>query len=143
MKLLTSSKLIARAERVAIVNQLVRTIGDNGRQFFYNKQTGEYARMHIGMNGRLYWIDERSLIPIYLHSPGSRWRDFSHGGTLRYVIEKLKGYAMTGEPVPNQFGPWKHHDGSDFDLWGYGDDMVAVRETAVELGIVEASDDSK
>lgn len=113
--------------RVSKVNAMIKTIGDCGRGFF--KSNGNYARVELDMRGRVWWVDDYTKKRIYTHYNG-RWRGFSHGGTLKAVVESFKDYIVFNKPLwPKIFGPWPEgYCGGD--LWGYGQDMQKVRDKA-------------
>lgn len=132
---MNEAKLIERQERADKVNQLVRVIGQHGRKFFFDSRKKSYAQMIVGENGRLWWRDENTGKSIYLHY--KYWgRGFSNGGTLRSLVNDLKQWVMSGQPLPERvFGPWPKWY-SNGDLWGYGSDMETVRQLALELGLL-------
>ena len=70
-----------------------------------------------------------------LHSARSKWKGFSHGGTLKALVQYLKRYIWDGEKLPaGSLGPWPHY--GDEGLWGYGEDMMAIMELAEGLGMI-------
>lgn len=122
-----------RLARVDKVNDLVHIIADRGHRFFYNEKKNAYARMYMDVRGRLWWQDDYTDKLIYLHY--KYWkRGFSHGGTMRQVVNMLKRYVLTGVPLPPHiFGPWSETL-CNGDLWGYGkDNMEIIREEAAKL----------
>lgn len=122
-----------RMDRINKVNELTKLIGDLGRRFFFHK--GTYAQMVIDERGRLYWQDQYTNKRIYLHY--RYWkRGFTNGGTLRHLVNMFKRYVMTGELLPQLFGPWPE-EFCNGDLWGYGkENMKLIREKAQELGLL-------
>jgi hypothetical protein len=126
-------KLSQRIERAQQANELLDTIAHSGRRFFYHLT--RVSRFEVDGYGRVWWLDKYRNERQFTHYSG-RWRNFSQGGTLREVVERLRDYIMHGTPVPaNRFGPWPDSY-CNGDLWGYGDDMEKVRSKARELGIV-------
>jgi hypothetical protein len=124
-----------RAERVRQVNCLVILISSVGRRFFNWGRTVDY--MEMDARGRLWWNQRWNDHRLYLHSPRPLGHGFSHGGTLRSLVLALKKYAVTGEQLWwRAFGPWETF-GAD-GLWGYGEDMLVIRDTARALGILKA-----
>jgi hypothetical protein len=123
-----------RQERVDKVNELVRVIGNCGRRFFYSTENDRYAAIEIDKHGRVWWVDDYSGKRIYTHY--RYWkRGFSHGGTLHNLVNAFRDYVSKGKPVSSSaFGPWPDWL-CDGDLWGYGDDMQQIRDTAIRLGI--------
>ena len=122
----------SKQQRVEAVNKLIKVIADHGRGFF---KTGDnYAKMEVDNRGRIWFIDDYTGKRIYTHYNG-RWRGFSHGGTLKDLVKGFRDYiskGVTHSYVP-KFGPWPSHF-CDGDLWGYGNDMVKVRQAAKRLG---------
>ncbi|WP_223483619.1 hypothetical protein [Pseudomonas sp. A-RE-19] len=64
-----------------------------------------------------------------------RWRGFTHGGTLRRLVEEFRDYIRTGTPLsPFYLGPERSFDKSN--IWGYDQaGMQAVREQAGTLPV--------
>lgn len=126
-----------KRDRIDKVNQMIRAIGDRGRRFFYSKSKDRYASVEVDHRGRVWWIDDYTGRRIYTHYR-YRWQGFSHGGTLQDLVGHFRDFIAKGKPVPARcFGPWPSYY-CDGDLWGYGEDMEAVRVAAKELGIIEA-----
>lgn len=124
-----------RLERAADVNDLIRVIGGCGRKFFYYSKEDRYARIEVDHRGRVWWHDEYTNARIYTHYP--RWgKYFSHGGTLKRLVNAFKDYVAKGKPLTSaQLGPWPDWY-CNGNLWGYGDDMQTVRENAQRLGLL-------
>lgn len=129
-----------KQERVEHANQLIRIIGSHGRRFFYRPAADRYARIEL-RNGRVYFIDDYSGRAIYTHRTGftSRWRGFTHGGTLRALVEDMRDYITDGTPVP----AWKivikqrGASGLEGNVWGYdAESAQAVRDAAYQLPII-------
>lgn len=117
--------------RLEAVNELLKTIGDNGRNFFKTKDN--YAHFEIDTRGRVWFHDDYTKKRIYTHYKW-RWKGFSHGGTLKSLVCTLAKFIKTGKQLNHSFGPWSSNY-CDGDLWGYGDSMEIVRNKAVELGV--------
>ena len=133
-----TEKEFQRQLRLQRANALIITISSCGRRFFRQSIDGRVSKFEIAENGRLYYRDKYSdrSLPCS-HTKSKSWqRHFSEGGTLKSLIEALANYIKTGQPInPFFFGPWSPST-CNGDLWGYGDDMVKVREHAQRLGIV-------
>lgn len=135
MKVKTTEK---RQKRIDAVNQLVKVIGSHGRKFF-NYQ-GRFALIEIDARGRVWWSDQYSGKRIYTHYNG-RWKGFTNGGTLKDLVIAFRDFVSNGKPVAAwHFGPWPQHL-CDGDLWGYGEDMSAVRDAASRLGMISTQDE--
>lgn len=132
----TENKLDLKRQRVEHVNQAIRIIGAHGRRFFFNQVADRYASMEVDQRGKVWFIDDYSARRIFTHKTnwGGRWRGFSHGGTLRNLVEALRDYIRTGEPLsPGYLGPERFDDSN---IWGYDEaDMKAVREQAGALPV--------
>lgn len=125
-----------KQQRVEHANQLIDVIATHGRRFFYRQESGRVARLELDARGRVWLIDEYSGARIYTHDTpfGNNWRGFSHGGTMRGLIERMRDYITSGVPLnsgciapPMSYG----------DMWGYGEDAAAaVRAAAAALPIM-------
>lgn len=133
----TENKLTLKQQRAEHVNQVIRIIADHGRGFFYSQATNRYASMEVDGRGKVWFIDDYSGKRIFTQETvwGGKWRGFTHGGTLRQLVEKFRDYIRTGEPLkPSYLGPERSFDESN--IWGYDDEgMRAVREQAGALPV--------
>lgn len=120
----------AKTERLSHANELVRVISKHGRRFFYSAKSDTTARLELDARGRVWWIDDYRGARIYVAYPG-RWRGFSHGGTMRALVEALRDYIQRGEPLhPEYIAPAMSYG----DMWGYGAEAAAaVRAEAHQL----------
>ncbi|WP_223507775.1 hypothetical protein [Pseudomonas sp. BF-B-25] len=125
-----------KRKRVEHVNQAIRIIGAHGRRFFFNQVADRYASMEVDQRGKVWFIDDYSARRIFTHKTnwGGRWRRFSHGGTLRSLVEGFREYIRTGEPLHRGYlGPERFNDSN---IWGYDEEgMRAVREQAGALPV--------
>ncbi len=132
----TESKLMLKQQRTEQVNQVIRIIGAHGRRFFFNQVADRYASMEVDHRGKVWFVDDYSARRIFTHETnwGGRWRGFSHGGTLRSLVEGFRDYIRTGEPLsPFYLGPERFDDSN---IWGYDEDGIkAVREQAGILSV--------
>lgn len=141
-----------RIERLAHANTLIQIIAAHGRRFFWHGgrqvwdegtksstfvPANRTARLEL-RNNRVYHIDEYTQKAIYLHNR-NRWRNFSHGGTIRSLVEAMRDYVMHGTKIPRwqiviaQMGKPDLTD----NIWGYKVEAAnAVRDAAYELPIV-------
>lgn len=148
----------ARLERLAHANALIGIIATHGRRFFWHGGVHVWdpaaqasvlvpadrtARLEL-RRGRVYFIDDYTDKPVYTHPTrfGNRWRGFSHGGTLRALVEDMRDYVTNGTPIAR----WKiviqqlNSPGLEDNVWGYDAQAAAqVREQAYALPIVEAA----
>lgn len=113
---------------------------DDVRKVSYFEPADRYAYFEI-RNGRVYFIDDYTQKATYLAKTGFRnnWRHFSHGGTLRALVEDMHEYIVNGTPVPRwriviqQLGS----NGLEGNVWGYDVESArAVRDAAYALPIL-------
>lgn len=139
------SRVAERRERAEHANQLIRVIADHGRRFFWSELHQRYASIEVDAGGRVWFIDDYSGKRIYTHwTPfGNKWRGFTHGGTLRSLVEKMRDYILAGEQVHlDRIAPTMI-DGKT-NLWGY--ERLAAYEArikAMDLPIITTSGDFK
>lgn len=133
----TENKLALEHQRAEHVNQAIRVIADHGRRFFYSQASGRYACMVVDQRGKIWFIDDYSGKRILTQETvrGDKWRGFTHGGTLRRLVEEFRDYIRTGEPLnPFYLGPERSFNESN--IWGYDEEgMRAVRELASALPV--------
>ena len=125
-----------RQKRAAVINKLIKAIGGCGRRFFFSKRFDRYARIEVDQRGRVWFIDDYTEKRIYTHY--HYWkRGFSHGGTMKDLVNAFRDYITKGVHVPaGMLGPWPHWLAYG-DLWGYGDNaMQEVRDAALSHGVI-------
>lgn len=130
--------MITKTERLQKANELIRVISSCGREFFKHKNNiSEFVFDFYQFNkGRLYYRDKWTLklLPCWKNRDNRRyqskiWCAFSDGGTLKDLIKDLASYIMTGEELPNHFGPWPEWYCSCDNYWGYPkEDMDKIRQ---------------
>ncbi len=129
---------VTKQQRLEHANELIQVIAQHGRRFFYNVTRNATARFELDHRGRVWFIDDYSGTRIYTHRSGfqSNWRGFSHGGTLRDLVERMRDYIVTGQPLsPHWLGPERSF--SNGNIWGYEPDaMEAVRREGAALPII-------
>jgi hypothetical protein len=126
------NKLAAKRHRCEQVNQAIQIIANHGRRFFFCQQKQTYASMQVDGRGKVWFIDDYSQKRIYTHpTPGvAAGSGFSHGGTLKGLVEQFRDYICTGKQINSAYlGLQRSLDESN--IWGYdADSMRAVREQA-------------
>jgi hypothetical protein len=134
----TENQLTPKQQRVEHVNLAIRIIADHGRRFFYCPTSNRYASMEVDQRGKVWFVDDYTGKRIFTHETvwGSRWRGFSHGGTLRALVECFRDYIRTGQPLsPFYLGP-ERNNLSNGNIWGYEPEaMLAVRDLAGALPV--------
>lgn len=123
----------AKEQRLAEANAVIQTVSELGRRFFYNRINDRVAKLEVNSRGLIRLRDDYSGKMVYVYRGGS-WPGFSHGGTLRSLVEALRDYVRFGRPVPRgHFGPWR--DG--YEMWGYPPaDMQTLRERLFQMPAV-------
>lgn len=123
-----------KEERLKRANEFITVIASCGRKFFEHE--GFIATLELSSTGRVFFIDDYTKKRVYTHQYGYRWGEFSHGGTMKNLIQCLRDFITKGEIMyadyfqPTMGNGWPNP-------WGYGDDILKVREAAVRLGIAE------
>lgn len=109
--------------RIAQANAVIDAMASHGRRFFAGRDGAPNARFLLA-KGHVRFSDDYLKLPFDPTAQGD-WPHFSHGGTLRSIVEALTAYVMDGDPVPSgHFGPWPSRLNGG-DLWGYGTDAMA------------------
>ena len=117
--------LKTKSSRIKDANYLILQVSMFGRRFFYNAEHNRVARFELSIDGKLWFRDEYTDKRIYIAYRG-RWKNFTNGGTLRWLVEDLAKYIRTGERISHRhFGPWPEWK-CEGDLWGYGKDTMAM-----------------
>lgn len=152
----------AKQTRLEHANALIKIISSHGRRFFWHGGVQKWdavaqknvlvpadrlARFELE-KGRLYFVDDYTEKAILLPRPNwgrGDWRGFSHGGTLRSLVEAMSNYIRLGTRVPRwqivikQLG----ESGLERNVWGYDPKPAeAVRAEAYQLPIVEPENEA-
>ncbi len=131
--------MMTKEERIKDANYLILQISMFGRRFFYYPRENRVARFEVTLDGKLWFRDDYTDRRVYVAYKG-HWRYFSHGGTMRRLVEGLTKWIRTGEPINFEahFGPWPHWV-CEGDLWGYGHEtMVTFRRSILPRKCVTA-----
>lgn len=130
---------MSKAERVEHANQLIQVIARHGRRFFYDQKSDTTARLELDHRGKVWFHDHYSKARVYTHHAtfGNAWRGFTHGGTLRQLVEDMRDYVMTGRQIwVSSLGPQRNSDRSN--IWGYEEQAMAkVRQEGSLLPIID------
>lgn len=121
-----------KKERAEQANRFIAVIAGCGRKFFAHN--GRVSRFDVDARGRVWFIDAYREARIYTHYEG-RWRGFSEGGTLRDLVIRLRDFIRDGTMAAIHLGPWPEWL-CNGDPWGYGHDMLKVRQAAQAVGVV-------
>jgi hypothetical protein len=122
-----------RHERLGHANALIKVISQHGRRFFWNEVAQRVARLELDERGKVWWIDDYRATRVCTEKIGGyehRWQGFSHGGTLKQLVQMMRDYVKTGEKIPAGYVP--------LDCWGYNDQAAeATREAVKGMPILE------
>lgn len=119
-----------KAERIADANYLILQVSMFGRRFFHSERHNRVARFEVTVDGKLWFRDDYTDKRVYVAYRG-RWSNFSHGGTLRQLVEALSKYIRSGERISaSHFGPWPEWC-CEGDKWGYGKETMAMLRNAM------------
>ncbi|PTM35932.1 hypothetical protein DA103_09135 [Enterobacter cloacae] len=132
---------IDKQARLQHANELIRIIAAHGRRFFFSLHTGRTAEMLIDPRGRVWFVDEYTGKVIFTHKTtfANKWRGFSHGGTLRDLVEMMREYIVNGDPIPEYYLGPERRQLTDGNIWGYEPEaMQTVRDAAINLPIIKA-----
>lgn len=126
---------VKRKARTEHANELINLIAAHGRRFFYCKSTGKTAHFSLIKN-RVYFNDDYTGKAIMIRQTKD-WKGFSHGGTLRALIEKIAEYIRTGNQIYiGWIGPETSF--TNGNIWGYTEEeMTKTRTEALKLSIIK------
>lgn len=121
-----------KQSRTVAANQLINAIASCGRHFFTHN--GFISSLELSEKGRVYFIDYYTRKRVYTHKEGD-WIGFTSGGSLKWLVMCLRDFVTHGHQM----------DADYFSVelsnpWGYGEDIVLVRKSAVALGIAKYDD---
>lgn len=139
---MSSNTVGCKVERLAHANTLIQAVSAHGRRFFFHAPSGRVASLEMDGVGRVWFVDDYTGKRVYTHKTHipSRWLGFSHGGTLRSLVEALRDYIVAGQ----QLDAWRiatpRLNENDGDIWGYGPEAsAALREQVLSLPIFKTS----
>ena len=126
-------------KRLATVNAIIRVIGSHGRHFLSENSDHRtlvknpfFAHFIVDRRNEIWYVDRASRKAVLVRSE-RRWTHFNDGGTLRDLVKHFAEHIETGKPInPRYFGPYPEWSCGG-DPWGYGEDMVRVREEIAAL----------
>jgi hypothetical protein len=127
-----------KAERLAHANQLIEIMASHGRRFFFDARKQRAASLILSESGHVYFVDDYTGKAVYTHKTGytNKWRGFSHGGTLRTLVEMMRDYVTKGVQIPFTYIGLERSF-TVGNIWGYDEEsMQKVREQAALLPII-------
>lgn len=129
---------MTKEQRLQQANELIEAISRHGRRFFYCKADGRVARLELDARGKVWFLDDYRGARIYtgkvMGSPHD-WAGFSHGGTLRSLVEVLSEYVTKGRLLSRHCIAPIRLDGES-NIWGYSiESAAALREEAFKMAM--------
>lgn len=124
----------AKLLRCEYANRLIEVISSYGRCFFYSRKNDSVAR--LSFDRRVYLHDASGT--MIEAKATSKWRGFSHDGTLRDLVLQMRNYVMRGERIdPAYLGIDLQRGGN---IWGYPPEQMRLcREAAQQLPIINVA----
>lgn len=120
-----------KCSRVDHINDLIKVIASHGRCFF--KRKGVVAYMEKDRNGKVWLVDEYTKNRIYVAYEG-HWFGFSHGGTMKALVERFYAYIKTGKPISVEQLAFEGYRTDGTNIWGYPAESVKpMRRAALTL----------
>lgn len=133
------TSLETKQQRASQANLLIAQIASCGRRFFYNQRDNRTAHMEVDQRGHIWFVDDYREARIYTHYTG-RWRGFTHGGTLRQLVELMRDYISTGAKIPLGYIAMKNIGGGE-NVWGYeNSEAQLLRRLCAKLPIIEVKE---
>ena len=133
----TENKTIGqqRLDRVIAANEFIRVIANSGRRFFHNKGAGHDAYVALNARRNIVWLfDDYTGARINVAKEGY-WDGFSHGGTLKSLAGSIGRFVLNGATM--RYGYFQQIMDNVFENpWGYGEDILIVRDEGVRLGLI-------
>ena len=131
----------ARIDRVAHANALIKVISDHGRRFFWNDPDKRVAKLELDQRGKVWWVDDYRGTRVCIEKMGGdehSWRGFSHGGTLKQLVQMMRDYIKTGKQLPIWYICPGRLTPGNANIWGYdGEAAAATIEAARKLPIIK------
>ncbi|QOF90694.1 hypothetical protein [Pseudomonas lundensis] len=128
-----------RLDRIIAANEFIRVISNCGRCFFRNTGAGHDAYITLNARRNIVWLfDDYTGARINVLKE-SRWDGFSHGGTLKSLVGSIGAFVLSGKTM--RYGYFQPTMDKGFENpWGYGDDILIVRDEGVRLGLIQKPD---
>lgn len=105
--------------------------------FFSNTGAGHDAYLTLNARRNIVWMfDDYTGARINVVKEG-RWEGFSHGGTLKSLAGSIGAFVLSGKTM--RYGYFQPTMDNGFgNPWGYGDDILIVRDEGVRYVIRRA-----
>lgn len=125
-------------QRLNHANELIQVIASHGRRFFFSRSRNAFAFFEVDADGALWFVDDYTGKHISPLEQG-KWQGFSHGGTLKELVQAMSDYIMKGQRIPIGWIATPRSNPENGDIWGYGTEASdSVRAAAKKLPIIDA-----
>jgi len=123
---------MTKQERLEAANEFMQVIASCGRKFFEHE--GFVSSLELSSTGRVFFIDYYTKKRIYTHRKYCPWRGFTSGGTMKMMVEAMRDFITKGDTMRAAY--FQPDMGNGFsNPWGYGQDILVVRDAALRLGL--------
>ncbi len=126
-----------RLQRCINANEFLQVIANCGRGFFRNKGAGFDGHLTMNDRGTIVWFHDDYTGKRMNVTKEGRWDGFSHGGTLKWLVGALGKHVLQGTTMRYGYFQPKMDNGFE-NPWGYGEDILLVRDAGVRLGLIVA-----
>lgn len=100
--------------RMKEINTIIDHISSHGRRFFYSVNSGIVEHFDLD-ECQLVWVGWNGTIKA------PELNGFTHGGTLRTLVEGFAQYILKGTPIPD----WQINAHRIENVWGYDEASAA------------------
>ena len=125
---------MSKINRLKNANEFIAVIANCGRRFFEHE--GFVSTLELSPTGRVFFIDYYTKKRIYTHRKYCQWDGFTSGGTMKMIVEMLRDFVTKGETMTSTYFQPEMRNGFK-NPWGYGEDILIVRDAAIRLGIAQ------
>jgi len=123
---------MTKEERLKSVNELILVIASCGRKLF--EHNGMVSTLELSKGGRVYFIDCQTKKRIYTHHRTMTWAGFSGNHIMKNLVDLLRDFIISGVTMKAEFFQ-PEMDRKFKKPWGYGEDILLIRDVAIQLGI--------
>lgn len=133
----TENKIVSqrRLDQITAANEFNKVIANCGWLFFRNTGAGHDAYLNLNTRLNIVWLfDDYTGARINISKEG-RWDGFSHGGALKSLAGAIGAFVLNGSTT--RYGYFQPTMDNGFENpWGYGDEILIVRNEGVRLGLI-------
>ena len=123
---------MTKEKRLELANEFILVIASCGRKFF--KHNDNISTLELSKGGRVYFIDCHTKKRIYTHHRTMTWPGFSGNHTMKKLIDSLRDFIISGVTMKAEWFQLEV-DNNLTKPWGYGEDILIIRDIAIKLGI--------